>query len=68
MEAALLYIGEGMVLLLLAFILKLSLSTRDELRMLNGRLTGIEAWREVHVKLVDERHENMKERFHQQEG
>jgi hypothetical protein len=63
MEQAIVYLGEGAILVLLGFVLKIATSTRDEMRVLNGRLTGVETWRDVHVKLVDERHENIKERM-----
>ena len=63
MDQAMVYIGEGAILVLLGFVLRISTSTRDEVRLLNGRLTGMEVWRDGHEKSDDERHENMKERF-----
>lgn len=63
MEQVMVYVGEGAILVLLGFVLRISSTTRDEVRAMNGRLASMETWRQDHVKWDDERHENIKERF-----
>ena len=57
------FVIEGLVALLVTWVVKISSDNRKELRKLNGRTIVLEQWREDKVILDDERYEGLERRI-----
>lgn len=53
--------GQVLVLVMLAFIMKLIRDVRDQFRLLNGSVKELKAWATHHEKQDDQRHEEVKQ-------